>query len=184
MGGRGIARSQTADWLKEQQACPSAELGSQGHAGNRSREAGTSRAYLPLPGAVGLHPQAQSSTHGWMGGSQSPGACARPRAQEWGQGAGLQGGQTWGPLVATDHRGPLPAGRLNPGGEAPEKIREAVNSHQNKYCRGVSHTHAPPIHPPPPPEAGKAWLQRCSDSLRNRDRGPGLFTSWSAFTWA
>lgn len=93
----------------------------------------------------------------------------------------------WGdvgtPLVTTNH-GPcsqLANGTLE--GRPPEKVREAVNTPQNKYCRGVSHTHTPPVHPPPPPEAGKAWLQRCSDSLGNRDRGPGLFTSWGAFTW-
>ena len=38
-GGGGIAHSQTTDRLKGQQVYPSAELGSQGHTGNRSREA-------------------------------------------------------------------------------------------------------------------------------------------------
>lgn len=57
----------------------------------------------------------------------------------------------WGnvgtPLVTTNHRAPLPAGKLNPGGKAPE-IREAVNTHQNKYCTGVSHMHVHPFtHP-------------------------------------
>ncbi|CAN0499736.1 unnamed protein product [Rangifer tarandus platyrhynchus] len=73
------------------------------------------------------------------------------QAQHTGTGPGRCAAR-WGnvgtPRVTTAHGALLPAGKPNPGGKAPEKMREAVNTPQNKYCRGVSHTHTPPAHPP------------------------------------
>ena len=72
------------------------------------------------------------------------------QAQHTGMGPG-RWAAGWGnvgmPRVTTKHGALLPAGKPNPGGKAPEKTREAVNTPQNKYCRGASHMHTPPVHP-------------------------------------